>query len=163
MTEDFEGTRKEGSVSKKIITIRGIDTDVYNKFAQKIKALSLNIGEAVTKMMIGVLDNSDKDLGESASIALRADLDTISVTEQSELIVSNQDLLEIDNRYVFMNINYLKFDSDVDPETFMSKIAAIRSCQKVIIPNFLPRLKLLSKIKFCTDVELYEVSKRDRK
>lgn len=157
MTEDFEGTTNEGSATKKIITIRGIDTDVYNKFSQKIKSLSLNIGEAVTKMMIGVIDNSNIEFAESASIALKADIETISVTEQSELIVSNEDLLEIDNRYVFMNINYLKFESDVDPETFMSKIAAIRSCQKVIIPNFLPRLKLFSKIKFCPDVELYDV------
>lgn len=157
MIEDFEGTRNEGSTTKKIITIRGIDTDVYNKFSQKIKSLSLNIGEAVTKMMIGVIDNSNIEFAESASIALRADIETISVTEQSELIVSNEDLLEIDNRYVFMNINYLKFESDVDPETFMRKIATIRSCQKVIIPNFLPRLKILSKIKFCPDVELYDV------
>lgn len=158
MTKD---TNKEGSISKKIITIRSIDTEIYKKFAEKIKTLNINMGEAMTKMMIGVLENTNQELGESASISLREDMQSISVTEQSKLVISKKDLLELENSFFFTNIQYLKFDSDIDSETFMKKVIAIRACQRVIIPNFLPRLKLLSKIKYCQNVEFYDVAEDD--
>ncbi len=143
---------------EKIITIRGVNGEVYERFRAEIKSLGMNLGEAVTKMMNGVLTYSG-DLSKSAANSLKNDLNKILVEDQRELTVNKNDLTEIENRFYFHSITQLKFDADVDLDTFMSKVIAIKACNNVLIPHYnIARLQLLSKFKFCDNIEYYNLN-----
>ena len=61
-----------------------------------------------------------------------------------ELNVSKKDLLESERALVFVGIGKLRFENDVDKETFRSKVRAIYHCKELVIPETLPKMLVLS-------------------
>ena len=146
----------EASTSK-IISIRGVNSDVYDQFAVKVKELDMNIGDAITQMMNGVLSDFDDVFPHISSEKLRglAPLAKSVVQHQRELKVTKRDLEEAGERFDFMHISNLTFAEDVDRETFEKYVHSVMHCGTVYVPKILPRLKMFSKIQHCKQIIFY--------
>ena len=147
----------------KNVTIRGIDSDVYEEFSTNIKSLNRNIGEAVTQMMQDIIQDFD---GTFPTLSSRKSLTklhekTARISHHDHLSISKSDLEEAGMSFAFRHIDKLIFEPDVDLDTFNQYVRDIRHCSRVKIPNFLPKLLLLSRIQFCDKVEVYQVGKSD--
>ena len=143
----------------KNVTIRGIDSDVYEEFSTNIKSLNRNIGEAVTQMMKDILQDFD---GTFPTLSSRRSLGklqgkTARISHHDRLSISKRDLQEAGLVFSFRHIDKLIFEPDVDLETFNKHVRDIRHCSRVRIPDFLPKLVLLSRIQYCDDVDVYSV------
>ena len=146
----------------KNVTIRGIDSDVYEEFATNIKSLNRNIGEAVTQMMKDILQDFD---GTFPTLSSRRSLGKLQnkmarISHHDHLSISKRDLEEAGMVFSFRHIEKLTFEPDVDLETFNKHVRDIRHCSRVRIPDFLPKLLLLSRIQYCDDVNVYPVDEQ---
>ncbi|QLH74419.1 MAG: hypothetical protein HPY73_02440 [Methanomassiliicoccales archaeon] len=115
------------------VTIRGIDDEVYSKFAAEAKKNGKSIGELTTEVMRAFVD---RDAPRSYKIQ---NIDTITV--------SKSDLDSMDGMVSFANIDELEFMSDVDWQTFKEKVESITNIDKVVIPPSLSKLQVLSRSK----------------
>jgi len=83
-------------------------------------------------------------------------LEKAIITHHDSLSLSKHDLEEANTVFYFQHIDQLIIEPDVDLETFQTYIHSIQHCSQVKIPNILPKLLLLSKIRFCEEIEIYE-------
>ncbi len=161
MSEYDDWSDKEISDLKKMknVTIRGIDSEIYDEFSSSIKSLKMNIGEAITQMMQDVME----DFGETfPNLTAKGSLgkmrkDRISINALDTLRVSKKDLEEAGAEIRFSHVTKLIFEPDVDLTTFNKYVRGISHCDYVKIPAFLPKLVLLSKTQYCGKVESYPV------
>ena len=160
MSEYGEWSNQENDEMKKIknVTIRGIDTEIYDEFSSSIKSLKMNIGEAITQMMQDIL----KDFGDTfPNLSAKGSLgklkkDRLSISALDELSISKRDLEEAGAEIRFTHVGKLIFEPDVDLATFNKYVRGISHCDYVRIPAFLPKLVLLSKTQYCGRVEAYQ-------
>jgi len=123
--------------------------------------LNMNIGDAVTKMMRDIMEDLDEtfvDMDISSKLSskkLFGRLEKATISHHRYLEISGKDLVEASARLSFNHINELKILPDVTREVFTKYIRSINNCRKVMIPNILPKLLLLSKINFCDQIEIY--------
>ena len=143
----------------KNISIRGVNSDVYEQFSNKIKVHEMTIGDAISKMMGDVVADFDETFPEISAASLRAiaGLRKGSIQHQGRVSVSKKDLVDADMRFYFQHIKVLEFEDDVDLETFEKYVGGIQHVTSVRIPAILPKLKLLAYIQFCKEIEVYEV------
>jgi hypothetical protein len=143
---------------QKSVTIRGIDSSVYDDFSTKMKQLQLNLGTAVTKLMQDVLkDPRDEFPTLSAKSLSVLKLARANIEHHPQITVSKQDLIEANAGFSFSHIEELTFDSSVDRQTFNIYVRYIEHCKVVRIPSILPKLLIYSKINHCKHIEVYEV------
>ena len=115
--EDLRNQRKEMSEEmKKLknVTIRGIDSDVYEEFSSSIKSLNRNIGEAVTLMMKDILQDFD---GTFPTLSSRRSLGklqhkTARISHHDHLSISKSDLEEAGITFSFQHIDKLIFEPE---------------------------------------------------
>ncbi len=149
----------------KNVTIRGIDSEIYDEFSSSIKSLKMNIGEAITQMMQDVME----DFGDTfPSLSAKESLgklkrDRISIKALDTLRISKKDLEEAGAQVKFSHVGKLIFEPDVDLATFNKYVRGINHCDYVRIPAFLPKLLLLSKTQYCGRVEPYTVEESKNK
>ena len=146
--------------NKKSITIRGIDTEVYDDFSTKIKTVGLNIGDAVSKMMTDVLTDFDENFPEISAKGLRRKVASISITHHRSLSISAADLTEDDMGYSFSHIDNLTFEPDVTKEIFLKHVKSVSHCKTVKVSMILPKLRLLSLFSFVPDLQFYDVGQK---
>lgn len=145
----------------KNITIRGIDSSIYDDFSHSMKMLNMNIGDAVTKMMRDVMEDLDETFinmdisSKLSSKKLFGRLERAKISHHRYLEISGEDLIDANAQLSFNHIDELKILPDVTREVFTKYIRSINHCKKVMIPNILPKLLLLSKINFCDQIEVY--------
>lgn len=118
------------------VTIRGIDDDVYARFAAEAKKRGMVIGELATEVMREMVDR-----GISPSYRLK-DLDILSV--------SKTDLESVDGPVIFSDIELLNFEDDVTWPVFNEHVEAIRDVEMISLPKTLSKFQVLTKSK---DVE----------
>ncbi len=118
------------------VTIRGIDDDVYARFAAEAKKRGMAIGELATEVMREVVDK-----GISPSYRLK-DLDMLNV--------SKTDLESVDGPVIFSDIELLNFEDDVTWPVFNEHVEAIRDVEMISLPKSLSKFQVLTKSK---DVE----------
>jgi len=118
------------------VTIRGIDDDVYARFAAEAKKRGMAIGELATEVMREMVDR-----GISPSYRLK-DLDMLSV--------SKTDLESVDGPVIFSDIELLNFEDDVTWPVFNEHVEAIRDVEMISLPKTLSKFQVLTKSK---DVE----------
>ena len=87
--------KRKGRLIMTDVCIRGVDDDVYARFAAEAKKRGLAIGELATEVMREVVDR-----GASPSYRLK-DLDMLSV--------SKADLESVDGPVIFSDIELLNF------------------------------------------------------
>jgi hypothetical protein len=120
------------------VTIRGIDDDVYARFAAEAKKRGIPIGELTTQVM--------RDLVEEVSNP------GYCINNVDDLEVAKRDLESMDGSINFNNIDVLEFAEDVDWETFKVKVGSIVNVDKVIIPATLTKLQVLIKAKNVSEI-----------
>ena len=118
------------------VTIRGIDDDIYARFAAEAKKRGMAIGELATEVMREVVDK-----GISPSYRLK-DLDMLNV--------SKTDLESVDGPVIFSDIELLNFEDDVTWPVFNEHVEAIRDVEMISLPKSLSKFQVLTKSK---DVE----------
>jgi hypothetical protein len=119
------------------VTIRGIDDEVYARFAAEAKRRGVPIGELTTKAM--------KDLVDKATGPL------YRIVDQEMLSVSKSDLESMDGPVVLENIEMLEFEDDVDWSTFSQHVERVEDVEIVVLPKSLSKFQFLTKAK---DIEL---------
>ncbi|PWI48174.1 hypothetical protein CEE45_08395 [Candidatus Heimdallarchaeota archaeon B3_Heim] len=145
----------------KNVTIRGIDSEIYDEFSSSIKSLKMNIGEAITQMMQDVLkdfDDTFPNLSAKGSLG-KLKKDRLSISALDKIRISRRDLEEAGAEIRFTHVGKLIFEPDVDLATFNKYVRGITHCEYVRIPAFLPKLILLSKTQYCGRVETYQADK----
>ena len=136
------------------ITIRGVDRVLYNRLSKIARRMGINVGTLINKSMELFLSALPHDGGpriiryplDVSSEFMRGFLEGLGnvIEEVEELSVSRKDLLDSERALVFVGIGKLRFEEDVDEETFRSKVRAIYHCKEIIIPETLPKMLVLS-------------------
>lgn len=162
MAEKVRGIPSRGSRrgrEHKSVTIRGINTEIYEQFAKKMKISDMNIGDAMSKMMTDVMADFDEIFPDLSSESLRNQipLKRISISHHDELSISRKDLEDANATISFNNIDELTFEKDVTKEDFLKFVRSINNCEEVRLPSVLPKLIALSLMNSCESVEMYDV------
>ena len=132
----FRRWKRKGRLIMTDVCIRGVDDDVYARFAAEAKKRGMAIGELATEVMREVVDR-----GTSPSYRLK-DLDMLSV--------SKTDLESVDGPVIFSDIELLNFEDDVTWQVFNEHVESIRGVEMISLPRTLSKFQVLTKSK---DVE----------
>lgn len=143
----------------KTITIRGVDSDIYDKFSQTIQSAEMNIGTAINKMMQDIMTDFDEVFPDLSAQSLKSVVKkpTISINGHGDLSISKSDLVDADKRVAFSHIETLRFEADITKEIFLEYVHNVSHCDTVEVPSVLPKLIVLSRIHHTDRVEIYEV------
>ncbi len=157
---------KEGKSKLKNVTIRGIDSEVYDQFSHKIRNLRMNLGEAITKMMTDILVDLNDSLDHLPALRARTTfdnyaLDRLSINHYDRLKISRADLEEANAKIAFAHIDRLTFLPDVTQEVFSRYVRSVNHCGIVRMPSIFPKLIAYSKLQFCDRIELYDAKDQD--
>jgi len=115
------------------VTIRGIDDEVYSKFAAEAKKNGKAIGELTTEVMRSFVDRGSPKIYKIQNI--------------DSLTVSKVDLESMDGLVAFTNIDELEFMEDVDWATFKDRVDSIVNVDRIVLPKGLSKFQVLSKSK----------------
>lgn len=113
------------------VTIRGIDDEVYARFAAEAKRRGLAIGEFATIAMREALKESDRPV--------------YRIENQEDLSVSKRDLESMDGPIIFADIESLEFEDDVDWALFRQHVERIEDVENLIIHKSLSKFQVLTK------------------
>jgi hypothetical protein len=113
------------------VTIRGIDDEVYARFAAEAKKRGVPIGELTTMVMRNLVDEERKP--------------SYRIGNLEDLSVSKTDLESMDAPVVFANIETLEFESDVDWPVFKAQVQSIDNVETVKVPRSLSKFQVLTK------------------
>jgi hypothetical protein len=115
------------------VCIRGVDDDVYARFAAEAKKRGMAIGELTTEVM---RESIEKEASPSYRIK---DLDMLNV--------SKTDLESVDGPVIFSDIDMLSFDDDVTWPVFNEHVEMIRDVAMINLPKTLSKFQVLTKSK----------------
>jgi hypothetical protein len=124
-------TEGKGDAAMTDVTIRGIDDEVYSRFAAEAKKRGIPIGELATKAM--------RDLVEAAGAPF------YRLMNLEHLSVSRNDLESLDGPIIFSNIETLEFEDDVDWPVFKAHVERIENVEKVLVAKGLSKFQVLTK------------------
>jgi hypothetical protein len=113
------------------VTIRGINDEVYSRFAAEAKRRGISIGE-LTTMAMGTL------IAESCEPNYR--IESIDM-----LVVSKEDLESLEGMVTLENIDMLEFDESVDWPTFNQRVKEISNVDLLVLPKGLSKFQVLTK------------------
>lgn len=158
---------REGNSKLKNVTIRGINSEVYDQFSHKIRNLRMNLGEAITKMMNDIIIDLDDSLNDLPALRARTTFDNfhlerLSINHYDRLKISRADLEEANAQVVFSHINKLTFLPDVTREIFTRYVKRVTHCGIVRMPSIFPKLIMYSKLQFCDRIEIYDVEEENQ-
>ncbi len=132
---------------RKIITIRGISTPVYERALKLARELGITIGELVNEALrryIMTLEAIHKAI-ESQIEALSRSGDVIVISGVDSIVVSKKDLELAPKKVVFKDLRELVFADDVTEDVFRDKVYEIVKVDKVVVPKTLSVLLVASK------------------
>ena len=143
----------------KTITVRGIDSNIYDQFSKTIQSAEMNIGSAINKMMYDVMKDFDEVFPDLSAENLRSEVkkSKISITGSNFLSINKDDLISADKRVSFSHIEHLRFEADITKEIFIEYVRSVNHCDFVEVPSILPKLIVLSRINHSNKVEIYKV------
>ncbi len=146
---------------RKDITIRGINSDLYDRAAEVARRTGKTIGDVINESLKLFLDlteglrtslqpivNGARQAGKVIETSLSS-LAPVMITGLNELEVSKEDLEQFGKRVIFSDIKRLYFTDDVDSDTLEKYVAMIRDCEEVRVPKGISKLLVLSK---CRDI-----------
>ncbi len=139
--------------SKRVFSIRGLDPEIYDRFAKVARELGVSVGELMNEAMRFML--SLVSVGTVAGVegikllmkslrgvkGIHESLGNVEVISGlDELEVSREDLESIDKPVIFMNIKKLVFKEGIDRELIESKVRGIKLVDEVVVPKSIPKL-----------------------
>ncbi len=143
----------------KTITVRGVDSNIYDQFSKTIQSAEMNIGSAINQMMSDVMKDFDEVFPELSAENLRSQVKKpiIDITGHRDLTINKDDLISAGKRVEFSHIENLKFEADITKEIFLEYVLSVSHCEMVEVPSVLPKLIVLSRINHSDQVEIYNV------
>ena len=142
---------------EKIITIRGIDKDLYKRALVIARKSGKTVGEVINsslKMLISsigttsnVVSNILNEFQKGVKLAT-----SIIISNLDELTITKKDLENIDKPIILSSIKRIVIDNDIPFDLFNSKVQSISDCDELVIPDNYPKLSVLSKCKFVKKV-----------
>lgn len=139
--------------SKRVFSIRGLDPEIYDRFAKVARELGVSVGELMNEAMRFML--SLVSVGTVAGVegikllmkslrgvkGIHESLGNVEVISGlDELEVSREDLESIDKPVIFMNIKKLVFKEGIDRGLIESKVRGIKLIDEVVVPKSIPKL-----------------------
>ena len=138
------------------ITIRKVQAEIYDEFLSACQLNNEKVGDAVNFLLTQAIPQVE--IAIIIMHELRENpLNFLTITTLDSLKVSKKDIEVIQERkLLFHRITDLEFAKDISSELFVEKVAGIYKCDNVILPETVPRLITLSRIK--NEVEMIEKS-----
>lgn len=137
--------------SKKIVTIKGINQFLYEKFSDLTKRRGKSLGIVFSNMIghfrkKGVMTVFSLPILKTLQENQKYNIELIERMDKLE--VSKQDLVSMPDKikFHFRNIKKLIFADNISQSTFLTKVLRITNCE-VEFPSHLPKLYALSKIR----------------
>jgi len=131
------------SESKKPISVRGVDRNLYDEALKLARETGRTIGEVINEALKLLLAFYE---GVSEKVTFESEppgVEEISGVE--ELTISEEDLKSAGSPMIFKNIKKLRFSENVTQDTFNNKVHLIITCDEVIIPRTLSKLEVAKK------------------
>jgi hypothetical protein len=129
------------------ITIRKVNSDIYDEFLSACQLNNKKAGEVVNELLRELLPEVElniiiiHDFHENP-------LNFLTITSIDKLKVSAENLEEIHERkLLFHRIDNLIFDQNISGDLFIEKVAGIYNCKKTELPESVPKLIKISRIK----------------
>ena len=143
--------------SRKNITIRGLKSDLYENFSNKIQSWNLNLGIVISKMLMVAVGKFN---GEFPTLTARdikppTRLLHLDISHRNALTISRSDLEQSQVRVSLHKIKTVKIEQDVTDELLKKFISSISECEMVQIPKKIPKLISLSLLNKCQNYEFY--------
>lgn len=141
MSSSSSGSEESGE--KKTVTIRGLNTDIYDRVSRLARETGTTIGEIVNEALrryITTLENISKAIDNM----IRAG-DVVVISGVSSLTVTRADLETLDKPVVFKDMDELIFADDVNNDIIKSKVARIVNVNTVYVPKSVSTLLIASK------------------
>ncbi|MCY3412072.1 MAG: hypothetical protein INQ03_10615 [Candidatus Heimdallarchaeota archaeon] len=130
--------------------------DIYKRFSALMKSSGINIGDAMNRMMLELLESEH----EKISSTILEDLipsKPLEIAYHDTIEVNKQDLIKENKKIFFYSNKVIIFSKDITRDVFEKYVKEINQCKKIIIPNTLSKLYLLSITKKYDSIEWYEV------
>ncbi|MFP3233494.1 MAG: hypothetical protein RXR08_07330 [Sulfolobaceae archaeon] len=147
--------------NRKTITIRGVDSDLYNRIVNLSRQSGKTVGEIMNQAMITFLGLAGK-AGEKIDDAVfkaretgrafiegfnEAKKDVVIISDIEELEANKNEITSLGKPVLFRNIKKLVLE-DIDEPTLDRYIDSIVSVDELVIPRSLNKFKVLQKCKF---------------
>lgn len=151
----------------KIISIRGLDNEIYRQLTIVAKEMGKTIGEVTNeaiKLYLTLLKGSEsiaRKVSSTIGTITKAFKEGLKETEidivrgLDELTISRKDLEGYGKPVAFMFIGKLRFEEDVDTNTFIKYIDSITSCDTVYIPKKLSKIIVGRRCRFVKKITVY--------
>ncbi len=160
MSDGDRGRRRyhggpQGDESGKVVTIRGLNEELYRRAAALAKTTGRTVGEVMNEAIELVLNVGEAALSPFVKPG-EHEGKTIEVSGLEELKISKEDLegLGEDEKVVFRGLRRLEIEEDVPYRYFEGKVAAIVSCDEVILPKGYPKLKVAARMQGIKDLKI---------
>ncbi|RLE75930.1 MAG: hypothetical protein DRZ80_01950 [Thermoprotei archaeon] len=151
---------------KKDVLIRGVDEEAYREVATLAKELNVSVGSIVSEALMlfsSLVEEQDAMLFVPLKIAritrkympspIRKIVPYI-VRHLGRLRISGKDLANLDSPVIFLSIDELIFEDDVDEKIFDEKVFKIVNCGTVEIPSHLRKFVVLRKTFYVREIKV---------
>ncbi|MHA1983472.1 MAG: hypothetical protein ACW967_03880 [Candidatus Hodarchaeales archaeon] len=129
------------------ITIRKVNSDIYDEFLSHCQLINQKVGDVVNDLLLELLPEVELNIIIIHNLHENP-LNFLTITSIDNLSVSKDDLEEIHERkLLFHRIKNLVFDQNISGDLFIEKIAGIYNCKKTEIPDSIPKLIKISRVK----------------
>jgi len=146
---------------KKIITVRGVDKDLYERISNIARNSGKTVGDVINDAMRTFLAFSGKvgeKLDEATQKAIgvgksfvegynEAGKNILIVSDMEELHINKNEIASVGKLVSFRNIKRLVLE-DVDQDTINRYIDSIISVDELVVPSSVNKLLILPKCKF---------------
>jgi len=137
---------EEKEERKKIISIRGIDTRLYEELGKIARELGKTVGEMINEAitLFITLKEGLGVMGEAITQELEKTKPTI-IGDIEELKLTAKDLEETKGKIIIKNVKKLELTEDITPQQINEKIRKIIKVDELIIPKTIPKTQILTK------------------
>ena len=124
-----------------------MNEELYRRAAALAKTTGRTVGEVMNEAIELVLNVGEAALSPLVKPSERGGK-IVEVSGLEELKVSREDLDDLGEgeRVIFRGLGRLEVEGDVPYRSFEEKVAAIVSCNEVILPKGYPKLKVAAKM-----------------
>lgn len=145
--------------NKKTVTIRGVDSSLYEKAVVLARQTGKNVGEIINQALSAFLGAADKaaetldkfiagarDVGKSFIEGYEdSKKNLIIISNLDELVITKDEILQEGKSISFRNIRKLQLNIDQESLKYIDSIIGV---DELVIPKGINKIALLSKCKF---------------
>lgn len=158
---------EEKSRKSEVISIRGLDRDLYSRVVALAKELGKTTGELMNEAMRlyllltehsnTIMKNTSKTISGITKAFMEGlkSKEVVTIKGLQEVRLSKEDLEKCGKKVMISTVAKVIFEPDIDAETFDKYIDSIISCTEVQVPDKIPKVLVYSKCKLVSRVVFY--------